>query len=185
MALKANDLGDLQIAVLRALWTLGEGTVYEVLGAITRQPAPAYTTVLTALRSLEKRGFLAHRLPPGERQYRYRPLIGEAEAERSVLCDVLEKLFEGSPDRLFARLLEIDSLDREAIAALLRTPDRPEPPAEPEPSAEAPAQGAASRYEGNGATPNAFGGNGAQPDLAAWRRTIALRLRSTVRRTED
>lgn len=106
MDFKANDIGDLQLDALRALWNLGEGTVHEVLSAIPREPAPAYTTVLTVLRSLEKRGLVEHHLPVGERQYRYRPLLSMAGAERVVLEDLLARMFEGCPVRLLARLLE-------------------------------------------------------------------------------
>lgn len=179
MPLKANDLGDLQVTVLRALWTLGEGTVYEVLDAIPRRPAPAYTTVLTALRSLEKRGLLEHRLPSGERQYRYRPLVDEAEAERSVLGDVIQRLFDGSPERLLARLLEITPLSREEIEGLHRMldslPSLPESGAAPE----EPARKASLPHAENGAAP--LNSHGSETSLASWRRTIARRLRQGAR----
>lgn len=120
MDFNAADLGDLQIVVLRALWAIEEGTVYDVQAAIHRRPAPAYTTVLTALRSLEKRGLVAHYRPGSDRQYRYRPLVGEAETERGVLTDVLQRLFCGSPERLIRRLLEAAPMKEGEIAAICR-----------------------------------------------------------------
>ena len=106
MDIRANDLGDLQIAVLQALWSLGEGTVYDLLSAVCRTPKPAYTTVLTVVRSLEKRGLVEHRLPAGSRQYLYRPLASVLDLQRGTVHDALHRLFDGSGPRLLRCLVE-------------------------------------------------------------------------------
>ena len=58
----ADPPTELQLAVLRALWTLGEAAVPEVqahLGGEGRRLAP--TTVATLLRRMEKKGWVHHR----------------------------------------------------------------------------------------------------------------------------
>src|SRR5205085_9961432 len=57
-------------------------------------------------RCQKKRGLVAHPPPSGERQFRYRPVLSMAAAERSPLDDLLIRVFEGRPARLLARLLE-------------------------------------------------------------------------------
>jgi BlaI family transcriptional regulator, penicillinase repressor len=106
MDIRANDLGDLQIAVLQALWNVGEGTIYDLLEVVGRTPRPAYTTVLTVVRSLEKRGLVEHRLPKGSRQYLYKPLVSIVELQRGTLEDALQRLFDGSSPRLLRCLVE-------------------------------------------------------------------------------
>lgn len=118
MSLKANELGDLQMVVLRALWQISQGTVYMVLDAITRQPIPAYTTVSTALRSLEKRGLVEHIPVDGGRQFQYRPLVTEVEAEQNVLDDLVERFFEGSVEKLVERLIEREYVGMSELNAL-------------------------------------------------------------------
>jgi BlaI family penicillinase repressor len=185
MILKASDLGQLQIVVLRALWSLGEGTVYEVRDALPRQVAPAYTTVLTVLRSLEKRGLVEHYTPSGERQHRYRPLVSEGEAERGVLCDVLDRVFDGSAERLLARLIETGQVGLPEIAAAHRLLEEgaQHPCAAPE---RAGVESRKSKVESRkSAQEQSPGSNGSGrvseedsvTDLSEWRRKIARKLR--------
>ena len=45
-----DQLGDLQRAVLEAVWDLDGGTVQQVIDALRSKRKPAYTTVLTTLQ---------------------------------------------------------------------------------------------------------------------------------------
>src|SRR5260370_10774295 len=65
-----------ELDVMEALWNLGSGTVAEVRARLPDQLA--YTTVLTVLRTLERKGYVGH---TGEgRAHRYRPLVKRAAA---------------------------------------------------------------------------------------------------------
>jgi BlaI family transcriptional regulator, penicillinase repressor len=120
MDVRANDLGDLQIAVLQALWNVEEGTIYDLLSAVHRTPKPAYTTVLTVVRSLEKRGLVEHRLPKGSRQYRYRPLASILDLQRGTMGDALHRLFDGSAPRMLRCLVENDAVTAAELREMQR-----------------------------------------------------------------
>ena len=53
-------LGDLQLAILKVLWTAGPGSVAAVRKALRRR-RPAYTTVATVLRRMEADGLIIRR----------------------------------------------------------------------------------------------------------------------------
>src|ERR687894_768036 len=104
-----SDIGSLQIRVLRILWQRGTGTVHEVLEAFPAHDRPAYTTVLHVLRTLERRGLVAH--TKQNRQHRYRPLVQADDVEAGALHALLSRVFSGSAERLVARLLEAAPMD--------------------------------------------------------------------------
>jgi BlaI family penicillinase repressor len=120
MSGQAHALGELQLAVMNVLWTRREATVHEVLEALPLERRPAYTTVLTVLRSLEKRGKVTHEALEGTRQFRYRPLLSAHDARDDILHDVLNRLFAGSPVLLVKHLLETEGFTLSELRELHR-----------------------------------------------------------------
>ncbi|HYV97459.1 MAG TPA: BlaI/MecI/CopY family transcriptional regulator [Gemmatimonadaceae bacterium] len=109
-------LGDRELDVMGVLWELGSGTVAEVRD---RLPADlAYTTVLTILRNLEEKGFVAHEAEG--RAHRYIPRVAQQAARRSVLARLVDKLFHGSPAQLMAHLVEEHDITPEELRKLRR-----------------------------------------------------------------
>lgn len=105
---RTGELGELQLAVLNVLWTNGQATVRKVLDALPGERRPAYTTVLTVLRNLERRGLVTHDQPDGMRMFFYRPLISSHDTRGDILQDVLKRLFAGSPALLIKHLLQTE-----------------------------------------------------------------------------
>jgi len=99
---------------MNVLWTLGSATVSEVLENISDDLA--YTTVLTMLRRLEKKGHLAH-VPEGK-AHRYVPLVAREEAQDSAIQRVTRKLFSDSPELLMNRLVNKGGLTEEQLRDL-------------------------------------------------------------------
>jgi predicted transcriptional regulator len=105
--LKTHELGQLQIELLKLLWKRGTATVQDLLDAWPTANPPAYVTILTVLRRLEKRGFLAHDVQG--RAFVYRPLVGEHEVKGDLLGDLVHRIF-GSPTNLVSGLLRDQKL---------------------------------------------------------------------------
>jgi predicted transcriptional regulator len=105
--LKVNQLGELQIQLLKLLWKRGNGTVHDLLADWPTNDPPAYVTILTVLRRLEKRGLLAHETR--DRSFVYRPLVSEGEVQKDLLGDLVERVFD-SPSILVSRLVDIDQI---------------------------------------------------------------------------
>ena len=75
---------------MEALWELGEGSVADVLGKISDDPA--YTTVKTVMERMERKGLLA-RTKVG-RAYMYRPALSRSELETQASRRVIEGLLQ-------------------------------------------------------------------------------------------
>lgn len=112
-----DALTDLQLAVMAALWKLGEGTVADVVGAMAasgRTLAP--TTVATLLQRLAKDGCVTHRRLG--RQFVYRAKIQERDAARGALARVVQSFFGGRVSAAAAQLLESEDLTREDVETM-------------------------------------------------------------------
>ena len=101
--MKAKKLHYLELEVMKIVWKLRQATVNDVLDNIDRKLA--YTTIATTMKSLEKKGFLAHQVIG--RTFLYEPLVKEAEITHSMLSDLLEHLFDNSAEKLVNALLEV------------------------------------------------------------------------------
>jgi predicted transcriptional regulator len=89
---RAPQLGPLEDELLRALWTRGDATVRELVdgGGVSG----AYTTIMTTLDRLYKKGLL-ERAPEG-RAFRYRPMKSQAELHQEMVAAGLRELFTSS-----------------------------------------------------------------------------------------
>ena len=87
----ASVFGTLELRVLEALWTRGaEASVRDVLDAF---PQAAYTTVMTTMERLHRKGVLERR--KDGRAFLYRPVSSRDEMERGLVTRALEPLLSG------------------------------------------------------------------------------------------
>lgn len=100
---EAHELTELQISILRLMWTRGEVSVAEVWEALYPERKLAQTTVATLLTRLERRGVIARRAE--QRQYLYRALVSEGEVQQSMVSELTERLFAGDVTALVNHLL--------------------------------------------------------------------------------
>jgi predicted transcriptional regulator len=107
---------DGELRLMQVLWDKGEATVGEVVEAVKTRPKPAYNTVLTLLRIMEKKGYVSHR--KDGRAFIFRPEVERADASRSALLTLVNRFFDGSPSLLMLNLLEGDQLSSEALKQL-------------------------------------------------------------------
>lgn len=96
-------LGDLQLRIMKVLWTFGPATVAEVQERLDGPPL-AYTTVATMLRKMEARHLVRHR--EQDRRYVYHAAVSADEVTRSMTADLIDRLFEGDLADAVSHLLE-------------------------------------------------------------------------------
>jgi BlaI family penicillinase repressor len=111
-------LTDLQLAIVRLLWTNGEATVVDVQEGLLPERNLAQTTVATLLTRLEKRGVVSHRT--AGRQFIYRAEVTEPEVRRSMVGELTNSLFEGRPTALISHLLVERELGADEIGEVKR-----------------------------------------------------------------
>jgi predicted transcriptional regulator len=83
---------------LNALWDIGEGNVEDVRRVVAQSRVLAYTTVLTLLDRLARRGAVSRRKEG--RGFRYQPTVARDKLRRIALRQFLEYHFEGSEAKL-------------------------------------------------------------------------------------
>lgn len=105
-----------QLAIMRVLWNRGEATVAEVQQALNVEKPLAYSTVATVMSRMEEKGLLTHRTEG--RVYHFRPTISEDGAGTSVVAELVDGIFGGSPADLVSHLLESDQVDSEELARI-------------------------------------------------------------------
>jgi predicted transcriptional regulator len=100
-----------ELAVMSVLWRLGSATVTEVRDALTDDLA--YTSVLSALQTLEEKGYVSHEA--NGRAYRYSATVAADRAGKSALARIREAIFEGSAERMFAQMVADKRLSRKEL----------------------------------------------------------------------
>jgi len=113
---KHGLLTELELCLMKIVWQKGRASVQDVRDALPKGRSLAYTTVLTMMRILERKGFLRHEKQ--DRSYVYEPVVQRLQATRSMVRDLVNRLFDGSPELLLVNVLENESIDREELARL-------------------------------------------------------------------
>lgn len=109
-------LGDLQLAIMRVLWSRGETTVADVHETLEPERGLALTTIATMLAKMEKKGVVDHRADG--RKFIYRPLISEEQVQRSMVADLTSQLFRGNIPALVNHLLAEHDIRPQELAQL-------------------------------------------------------------------
>ncbi len=97
----------LELLCLNALWTLGEANVRDVQEIVVRTRPLAYTTIMTVLDRLVRKGKLTRR--KHGRAFVYRPETSREEMRRAAVRELVEALFDGSEQELLAFLQPADT----------------------------------------------------------------------------
>ncbi len=101
---KTTQPSDLELQLLSVLWENGPSTVREVLSNLPDGKNRAYTTILTVMQNLEKKG-LVNRTSKGTAHV-YHPTETQKETLRPVLAGLLQNVFRGRVSSVMQHLLE-------------------------------------------------------------------------------
>ena len=110
----STGLTDAEHRIMNVLWDLSEATVGDVVERIEGPSRPAYNTVLTLLRILERKGYVRHEKQG--RAFTYAPIVNRVEARRGALTHLLSRFFNGSREQLVMDLLGHDDIDADQLA---------------------------------------------------------------------
>ena len=114
----SEPLGQLQLQVMEVLWRLGRGTVADVHEVLNRKRKIAYTTVLTTLRALERRGVVSHEQEG--KAYVYEPTVSRADHAASSVDRLVNDMFGGRHEELLCHLLGAERIGRKELAEIRR-----------------------------------------------------------------
>jgi predicted transcriptional regulator len=113
---RSITLTEAELRLMRVLWERGESAVADVVAAVAESTPLAYTSVLTTIRVLEKKGYVSHRQEG--RAFLYSPCIAQHEASRSEVRHVMKRFFGNSRESLLLSLLGDDEITPEELTRL-------------------------------------------------------------------
>jgi predicted transcriptional regulator len=96
------ELAPLELDCMNTLWPIGEGTVREIRDLLAPRTPRAYTTIMTIMDRLARKGIVERR--KAGRAYVYRPSLSANEARDHALGKVVESFFGGSREDAVAFL---------------------------------------------------------------------------------
>ncbi|BDE05354.1 MarR family transcriptional regulator [Vulcanimicrobium alpinum] len=100
-------LTEAEYRLMDILWDLGNATVAEIHARLDDHPI-AYTTVLSTLTILERKGYVRHTVR-GKANV-YKPRVERDTARLTVIDNVLATFFGGSAHALMLNLLDSEKL---------------------------------------------------------------------------
>lgn len=115
---RSNTLTEAELRLMRLLWRTGECTVQDLVSAMPAEVRLAYTSVLTTIRILETKGYVAHRSE--RRAFVYTAVVAEEDAQQSEVRHVIRRFFGDSRERLMLSLLGDGEVSADELETLKR-----------------------------------------------------------------
>lgn len=116
-----KEITNAQEDILKAVWEIENGAVADVLERL-QEPKPAYNTVATVIKVLEKKGYLAHNTYG--KTHVYYALIDRKEYAHHIVKEVFTNLFHGSFNQMvspFIKNKEIGIMELEELKQMLES----------------------------------------------------------------
>lgn len=107
---------ELELQILSVLWEQGPLPVRAIREALPDGKDRAYTTVLTLVQILEKKGLIAH-TAQGQTHV-FHPLVTRRQILKPLMRDMLRNVFGGRPADAVQCLLDGAQLDEEELTQI-------------------------------------------------------------------
>ena len=118
MRKKTPTLTPQELEIMKVVWERDQATVRDVYEALLAQRKIAYTTVMTMMNVLEKKGHL--RKKAEGRSFVYQPTRSRDQVVGGMVRDFVDRVFGGSAEPLLVHLVEDQHLTADELNALAR-----------------------------------------------------------------
>jgi len=112
-----KELTKAEEQVMQIMWKIKEGFVKDVIEFFD-EPKPAYNTVSTIIRILEKKGFIDHKAYG--KTHQYFPIIGKDEYKKKFLKGFVQNYFGNSFKQLVSFFSEKEDMSIEEMEELIK-----------------------------------------------------------------
>lgn len=112
-----RELTHAELEVMQILWEKKKALVREVLDEMP-EPKPAYNTVSTVIRVLEKKGFVNHKA--FGTTYQYFPLVRKKEYTKGYMDTVMTNFFGGSIHQMLSFFNDTKSVSINELEEIIR-----------------------------------------------------------------
>jgi predicted transcriptional regulator len=106
-----------ELELMKLVWARGQASVRDVYEALLEERRIAYTTVMTMLNVLEKKGHLKKKATG--RSFLYRPTRPQRQVIGGMVREFVERVFGGSAEPLLVHLVD-ERLSPEEIETLAK-----------------------------------------------------------------
>ena len=113
-----GPLTETELEIMHVVWELGEATVRQVHDVLAARRTVAYTTVMTMLGLLAKKGHL--RREESGKAFVYRPAHPKGRVVSRMLDDFVARVFRGSARPLVLALLKEKKISRRELDEIAR-----------------------------------------------------------------
>lgn len=110
------ELTKAELELMQVIWRKEKVLVHDILAELP-EPKPAYNTVSTLVRVLEKKEFVGHKAYG--KTYEYFPLVTKEDYTSRYMTGVLNNFFDGSLSRLVSFFSENKSISVEETDKIL------------------------------------------------------------------
>ncbi len=111
-----KELTKAEEQVMQAIWKVGQGFANEIVTAV--EGGAAYNTVLTVVRILEQKGYVAHET--FNRSNRYYPVVSREEYMQQQLNGFAQRYFGSSAKALVSFLVDKNEVSLEDLEAITK-----------------------------------------------------------------
>ena len=105
-----------ELDILRALWQLGPATVRQVHDVLNAEKPCGYTTVLKFMQIMTAKGLLIR--DESQRSHVYKPRVPAENTQRQLVADLLERVCEGSAEKLMMHALSAKKVSPEELTQI-------------------------------------------------------------------
>lgn len=112
-----KELTKAEEEIMQILWKIEKGFVKDILEEMP-EPRPAYNTVSTIVRILEKKGFVGY--TAFGKSHEYFPLVAEDRYKSFFLKNFMSGYFGGSFEKLVSFFAKDNNLDVKELDQLMR-----------------------------------------------------------------
>jgi BlaI family transcriptional regulator, penicillinase repressor len=113
---------DVELDILRAIWNRKSCTVREVHEALQGERKTGYTSTLKMMQVMCEKGLLKR--DDSQRPQVYRPAVPEAQTQKKIVRDLVQRVFGGSARKLVMQAVQSHKITREELAEIRKMLDQ-------------------------------------------------------------
>ena len=114
---------ELELAILKVLWQKSPQTVQDVRNELAADGRKlAHSSVITMMNIMVRKQYLKRE--KSGRAFEFTPLIEQQSVGRSMLGDIVDRVFDGSASAVMLELFEASDVDSEELAAIRKVISR-------------------------------------------------------------
>ncbi|MCQ2253554.1 MAG: BlaI/MecI/CopY family transcriptional regulator [Bacteroidales bacterium] len=112
-----TQLTKAELTIMNYLWDKGEATVHQ-LHDMYEEPKPAYTTTLTVMQVLTKKGIVT--FERSGKAHIYKPLMSREEYQGNFMEHARKNVFGGSMRSFFSFFAKSENISKEELKEILK-----------------------------------------------------------------